>query len=190
MMKKRILSFVLILCVSMCLMPFVATAQTPETVTVRIPFTKTVELGGNSQPESTEFTLELVQTEPAVDISDITYSGSVTITGSGTFDGELKIEGPYDKIINFLTYGAYFGEKNTGKENWTYSDEVWAVVLNSDTITELPQTTVSAKLYKASFELGVGRKYYYYSDQELPVSSMSFTNIYEKFGGNHDNDDK
>ena len=94
----------------------------------KLPFTKTVKLGGNSAPGQENFKLEIFK----VGNSNLTnygnlYTAAVTTNGAGDYDGRLVISGPADQVEALVCEGFYVREKNAGGANWTYDDAVWFV---------------------------------------------------------------
>ena len=77
--------------------------------TVKIPFTKTVKLGGNTGPGKTDFKLEIfdIGNGNADDYKDVTYTAAVTTNGAGSYDGELVISGPAEQIRQFVNEGFF-----------------------------------------------------------------------------------
>ena len=59
----------------------------------KIPFIKTVKLGGNTHPGTTDFKLEIfnIGNSNADGYKDVTYTAAVTTNGAGSYDGELVI---------------------------------------------------------------------------------------------------
>lgn len=102
---------------------------TENLTTVEIPFTKTVKLGGNTAPGTTEFKLEIfdIGNGSADGYKDVTYTAAVTTNGAGSYDGKLVISGPAAQIRDFVSEGFYVREVNDNLSGWTYSDAVWFV---------------------------------------------------------------
>ncbi len=97
--------------------------------TVKIPFTKTVKLGGNTGPGKTDFKLEIfdIGNGSADGYKDVTYTAAVTTNGAGSYNGELVISGPAAQIRDFVSEGFFVREVNDNRSGWTYSDAVWFV---------------------------------------------------------------
>lgn len=96
----------------------------------KIPFTKTVKLGGNVGPGTTDFTIAVCDVG-AHDLSyytDVTYKVVITTNGAGSYNGELVISGPADKVHEFVSEGFFVREVKNNYSGWTYSDAVWNVV--------------------------------------------------------------
>ena len=97
--------------------------------TVKIPFTKTVKLGGNTGPGKTDFKLEIfnIGNSNADVYKDVTYTAAVTTNGAGSYNGELVISGPAAQIRDFVSEGFFVREVKNNYSGWTYSDAVWFV---------------------------------------------------------------
>lgn len=97
--------------------------------TVKIPFTKTVKLGGNTGPGKTDFKLEIfdIGNGSADGYKDVTYTAAVTTNGAGSYNGELVISGPAAQIRDFVSEGFFVREVKNNYSGWTYSDAVWFV---------------------------------------------------------------
>ena len=97
--------------------------------TVKIPFTKTVKLGGNTGPGKTDFKLEIfdIGNGSADGYKDVTYTAAVTTNGAGSYNGELVISGPAAQVRQFVCEGFSVCEVKNNYSGWTYSDAVWFV---------------------------------------------------------------
>ena len=101
---------------------------TENLTTVEIPFTKTVKLGGNTDPGKTDFELEIFDIgNNNEENKAVTYTAVVTTNGAGSYDGKLVISGPKSQVKDFVSEGFYVREKNNNLSGWTYSDAVWHV---------------------------------------------------------------
>lgn len=134
-----------------------------------IPFTKTVELGGNAEPGETNFELEIIdeQGNPARLSDNVTYTSSVSTKGAGTFNGSLTISGPGAAAV--VTTGFIVREKDDGDSRWNYDDTAYRVAggTNGDGV------------YTYQFLKMVSTDNGYTSDNiSETLSSMSFTNTY------------
>ena len=104
-----------------------------DNVTCEIPFTKTVKLGGNTDPGKTEFTLEIFDIRNHNgEYKDVTYTAAVTTNGAGSYDGKLVISGPTRQVKEFVSEGFSVREVNNNLSGWTYSDAVWYVLRSGD----------------------------------------------------------
>lgn len=136
----------------------------------KLPFTKTVKLGGNTAPGRETFELEIFN----VGNSNLTnygnlYTAAVTTNGAGDYDGTLVISGPSDQVQDLVCEGFYVREKNAGAANWTYDDAVWHVQPND---SQTPGLTIHATKRMES-DNGI-----YYEDSEALADKMTFTNTY------------
>ena len=144
-------------------------------VSVEIPFTKTVKLGGNRAPGKTDFTLEIfdVGNSNTSEYKDVTYTAAVTTTGAGSFDGKLIISGPADQVGDFICEGFYVREVKGSLSGWKYSDAVWHVKPEYLHESGSPMQIYPTKLEKTPN----GENYV---DGETPVGKMTFENIYTR----------
>ena len=136
----------------------------------KLPFTKTVKLGGNTAPGRETFELEIFN----VGNSNLTnygnlYTAAVTTNGAGVYESALVISGPSDQVRDLVCEGFYVREKNAGTANWTYDDAVWHVQPND---SQTPGLTIHATKRMES-DNGI-----YYVDSEIPADRMTFTNTY------------
>lgn len=164
----------------------------------KLPFTKTVKLGGSAAPGRETFELEIFN----VGNSNLTnygnlYTAAVTTTGAGDYDGKLVISGPADSVEALVCEGFYVREKNAGGANWTYDDAVWHILpertdAEGSYIVDVDAPLVNVPSGNAPPE-ETGPKYrfvihatkrekndngVYYEDYETPVEKMTFTNTY------------
>ena len=136
----------------------------------KLPFTKTVKLGGNTAPGRETFELEIFN----VGNSNLTnygnlYTAAVTTNGAGDYDGALVISGPANQVRDLVCEGFCVREKNAGAANWTYDDAVWHVQPND---SQTPGLTIHATKRMES-DNGI-----YYEDSEALADKMTFTNTY------------
>ena len=119
--------------------------------TVEIPFTKTVKLGGNTGPGTTDFTIAVchVNAHGLSYYTDVTYKVVITTNGAGSYDGKLVISGPADKVGEFVSEGFYVREVNDGLSGWTYSDAVWYVNPEGKIFPARMETTGNGDFYDA-----------------------------------------
>ena len=104
------------------------TGNYPTSTELKIPFTKTVKLGGNTAPGETEFKLEICDIRnSSVKCEDVSYTAAVTITGAGDFGGTLIISGPAKQVHDFVCEGFFVREVEGKLSGWKYSDAVWFV---------------------------------------------------------------
>ena len=147
--------------------------------TIEIPFTKTVKLGGNADPDKTDFTIAVCDVN-AHDLSyytDVKYTAAVTTTGAGDYDGKLIISGPAEKVGEFVSEGFYVREVNDGLPKWTYSDAVWYVSPEGEIFPARMETTDNGDFYDAI-------------NNADAVGKMTFENIYTCSGSSHTTPDE
>ena len=138
--------------------------------TVEIPFTKTVKLGGNTGPGTTDFTIAVcdVGAHGLSYYADVTYKVVITTNGAGSYDGKLVINGPADKVGEFVSEGFFVREVNDGLPKWTYSDAVWYINANGE-------------IRPAKTEKGEnGEVYFREVDGANTESKMTFENTYTR----------
>ena len=138
--------------------------------TVEIPFTKTVKLGGNTGPGTTDFTIAVcdVGAHGLSYYTDVTYKVVITTNGAGSYDGKLVISGPADKVGEFVSEGFFVREVNDGLPKWTYSDAVWYINANGE-------------IRPAKTEKGEnGEVYFREVDGANAESKMTFENTYTR----------
>ena len=101
-------------------------------ITLTVPFTTTVKLGGNTAPGETTFELAIVDVNAGEErYADVTVSGSITTTnGVGDYEGALTFTGPSEQLWAMLSEGAFVQQVNGGEENWTYDDTVYGLVMS------------------------------------------------------------
>ena len=170
-------------------MTFVAVYE--EYITLTVPFTTTVKLGGSAAPGKTTFDLAVVGTNAAEEdyateenYADVTVSGSVTTNGAGEYDGTLTFTGPEWQLWYMLSEGAFVQQVDAGEEGWTYDNTVWGLSLEEKEIVPLASTddaapTYSVQVYTTIVEDSDNGPYYQINDTD-PQDKMRFTNIYTK----------
>ena len=164
----------------------------------KLPFTKTVKLGGNTAPGRETFELEIFNVgngsmeEHAKDL----YTAAVTTNGAGVYESALVISGPARDVSDLICEGFYVREKRSDAANWSYSDEVWFVTREEvssgpgDGIIidgPLPPSNVPSPdggsdpgytlvIYPTTAESGDNG--IYYTPKGDSVEKMTFTNTY------------
>ena len=133
--------------------------------TVKIPFTKTVKLGGNTAPGETNFKLEIfnIGNGSAAGYKDVTYTAAVTTNGAGSYNGELVISGPAAQVRQFVCEGFFVREVKNNYSGWTYSDAVWNVVPEYQVNNGVPPM----KIYLTK-----------YTEEATAAERMTFENTY------------
>ena len=81
-----------------------------DAVTLTVPFTTTVELGGSTAPGKTVFELELVDNRGEKLIFDgVEVSASVTTNGAGKYEGEMTLTGSSSQqVLDIFANGVVF----------------------------------------------------------------------------------
>ena len=142
----------------------------PTLTELEIPFIKTVKLGSNTGPGTTDFTIAVCDVG-AHDLSyytDVTYKVVITTNGAGSYDGKLVISGPANKVGEFVSEGFFVREVNDGLPKWTYSDAVWYINANGE-------------IRPAKTEKGEnGEVYFREVDGANAESKMTFENTYTR----------
>ena len=154
-----------------------------EYITLTVPFTTTVKLGGNVAPGETTFDLAIAGSNAGdADISDVTVSGSVTTKGAGDYDGTLTFTGTERSLWLMLSEGAFVQQVNAGEAGWTYDDTVWGVLMEEIPVAYAmgDDATVSGYTVYAVPASIDGNGYYYIDWENLQAADMAFTNIYTK----------
>ena len=157
-----------------------------QLITLNVPFTTTVKLGGDAAPGETTFDLALIGSSAGdMDTSDVTVSGSVTTNGAGDYDGELTITGPSQQLWHMLSEGAFVQQVDGGEDGWTYDDTVWGLLLTQATYSTADAAEFAVLVLPAlSEETDDGVRYdidWEAIDWEnLQSEDMHFTNIYAK----------
>lgn len=161
-----------------------------EIITLTAPFTTTVELGDSGVPGETVFTLEIMfMGEVDEDIyQDITISASVTTNGKGDYDGAMTFTGLSQQLKSMLRQGMFVQQTDDGKENWTYDDAVWYLVLADDTevaamaLSDGVEPEYKILIFRATCEETENGPIYYIDwenlDWDAPEEKMLFTNTY------------
>ena len=145
----------------------------PTSTELKIPFSKTVTLGGNTAPGQTDFTLEIfnIKNGNKDEYKDVTYTAAVTTNGARSYVGELVISGREDQIRAFVSEGFYVREEKGSLSGWTYSDAVWHVMPEKRVESGVPPM----KIYPTKLEKTDDGEFYVDGD---PVEKMTFENIY------------
>ena len=153
-------------------------------ITLTVPFTTTVKLGGNTAPGETRFELAIVDVNAGEETyADVTVSASVTTNGAGSYTGTMTLTGPFQQLRNMLCEGAFVKQVDAGAANWTYDDTVWGLLLTevvafASTDDAAPEYTVL--ILPATCEETENGKYYDLDWDATPLDEMSFTNTYTK----------
>ncbi|MGM9592305.1 MAG: hypothetical protein ACI3VK_06290 [Oscillospiraceae bacterium] len=154
-----------------------------EIVTLTVPFTTTVKLGGNAAPGETVFTLEVVGANAGEETyADVTVSAAVTTNGEGDYEGTMTLTGPSQQLWNMLCEGAFVQQVNAGEEGWTYDDTVWGLLLSEIAAYSTADSAYdfTVLVFPAICEETENGVYYDLDWEAMPVERMSFTNTYTK----------
>ena len=157
-----------------------------QLITLNVPFTTTVKLGGDAAPGETTFDLALIGSSAGdMDTSDVTVSGSVTTNGAGDYDGELTITGPSQQLWYMLSEGGFVQQVDGGEDGWTYDDTVWGLLLTQATYSTADAAEFAVLVLPALCEeTDDGVRYdidWEAIDWEnLQSEDMHFTNTYTK----------
>ena len=162
-----------------------------------LPFTKTVELGGDTAPGREKFELEIfdVGVGSMEKYANDLCTATVITDGAGTFDGTLVIVGQAEAVEALVCEGFYVREKNAGTANWTYDDAVWhilpertdteggyivdAPLVNNPPADTQPETDENEyRLVIHATKREKSDNGVYYVDSEIPAEKMTFTNTY------------
>lgn len=104
-----------------------------RTVTLQIPITKVVELGGNTAPKQTTFSFYAFPSDPSYGRYEAGGTGlwdvqncTVSVNGAGTFSCVMTIQIDMRDFV-FLTdnQGIYIGESDGEQSGWTYDTTRW-----------------------------------------------------------------
>lgn len=140
----------------------------------KIPFTKTVRLGGSTSPGWQPFALEIFNVGISLTEYGDLYTATVNTYGAGTYEGNLVISGPASAVEDLVCEGFFVREVNSGAANWTYSDAVWHVVPETNYDTGERRFT----FYPATPVVTDDGNIFYHEDEENPANQMTFDNIY------------
>ena len=157
-----------------------------QIITLTVPFTTTVALGGDAAPGETTFDLAIIGSSAGdMDTSDVTVSGSVTTNGVGDYDGELILTGPSRQLWHMLSEGAFVQQVDGDEEGWTYDDTVWGLLLPQAAYSTADEAEFAVLVLPALCEeTDDGVRYvidWDAIDWEAPQSEdMRFTNTYTK----------
>ena len=152
-----------------------------EIITLTVPFTTTVKLGGDVAPGETTFGLEIVGNNAGgADISDVTVSGSVTTNGAGEYNGTLTLTGPSGLLRNLLCEGAFVQQVDAGEEGWTVDDTVYGLLWwgGAELTVDDDAAENTVLIFPAICEGDDDGVYYVLDDDDGPLDEMSFTNTY------------
>ena len=139
----------------------------PPPTELKIPFTKTVTLGGNTNPGETEFKLEICDIGNSnVHGEDVSYTAAVTTNVAGSYKGTLIISGTAEQIHDIVSEGFFVREVNDKRSGWTYSNAVWFVSPEKEIFPATMETTDNGEVLFRKVE------------RADTVGEMTFENVY------------
>lgn len=150
---------------------------TEKTISLELPFVKTVKQGGGVAPGEESFRLEIIRDGESVPAQymKVSYSAAVTTNGVGDFSSKLVITGPESQVESFIDGGFYIREVKGYNDRWTYSDALWYARPYIDSGDSGDQ--LKLQIYSASIMSSDNGSYYVWN-RENPVDKMSFENVY------------
>ena len=155
-----------------------------ELITLSVPFTTTVKLGGEAVPGETTFKLAIVGANADdSQYADVTVSASVTTNSEGSYEGTMTLSGPSRQLNDMLCEGAFVQQVNEGKDGWTYDDTVWGLLLwqgIAEYSTDDAATEDTVLILPVICEEADDGMYYDLDWEANPVDRMTFTNTYTK----------
>ena len=154
-----------------------------EIITLTVPFTTTVKLGGNTAPGETTFDLAIVGANVSEEnYADVVVSGSVTTNGAGDYEGTLTLTGPEGQLREMLCEGAFVQQVNAGEEGWTVDDTVYGLLWQdvAELATADTAERITVLILPVICEEGDDGVYYDLDWNADPLDEMTFTNTYTK----------
>ena len=152
------------------------TGNYPTPTELKIPFIKTVTLGGNTAPGETEFELEIFKIGNSnVDCKNVPYTAAVTTNGAGSYKGTLIISGTAEQIRDIVSEGFFVREVKGNLSGWTYSDAVWFVRPSRE--AEDGNGIPKMNIYPTKLEKTENGEDYV-PDMGKPEDEMTFENTY------------
>ncbi|MCI7626234.1 MAG: InlB B-repeat-containing protein [Firmicutes bacterium] len=154
-----------------------------EIITLTVPFTTTVKLGGNTAPGETTFDLAIVGANVSEEnYADVVVSGSVTTNGAGDYEGTLTLTGPEGQLREMLCEGAFVQQVNAGEEGWTVDDTVYGLLWwnAAELATADTAEGITVLILPVICEEGDDGVYYDLDWNADPLDEMTFTNTYTK----------
>ncbi|MGE9883566.1 InlB B-repeat-containing protein [Blautia obeum] len=159
-----------------------------EIITLEVPFTTTVEQGGNVAPGKTTFDLAVVDAKADEGrYADVTVSGSVTTNGAGDYKDIMTFTGPSQQLWNMLCEGALVQQVDAGEDGWIYDDKVWGLIMQqgpaeyamSDDMADTGYTVIVVPAVRDDAgNYSIDWDAIDWDAEQL--NEMSFTNIYTK----------
>ncbi|MDO4474646.1 MAG: hypothetical protein Q4B75_08350 [Eubacteriales bacterium] len=153
-------------------------------ITVTIPYTTTVALGGVGEPGETTFELELIDGWGKAKTDDnVTVTAAVTTDGAGDYSGTMTITGPERTLWDLLSEDAFVRQVNAGEAGWNYDDTVWGLYTSE---IAAYSTADSAEFIVLTMPASVSDEGSYIIDwdsidwENPEPTEMTFTNTYTK----------
>ena len=153
-------------------------------ITLTVPFTTTVTLGGNTAPGETTFELALIDSwGDALTDDNVTAAAAVTTDGAGDYTGALTITGPEWTLWYMLSEGAFVQQVDAGADGWTVDDTVWGLFMSQ--VAELSDDAATGyDVYVVPASLDDAGRYMIDWEsidwENLETADMCFTNTYTK----------
>lgn len=158
-----------------------------EKITMTVPFTTIVELGGNASPGKTTFNLKVVDSqgkELPLNDYNVKIAASVETDGAGDYNGNLTFTGTASAILRMFDnehdeYGyIYVKQADINDSNWTVDRAVWGL-FHRDAVVALSEgeEDPSPILIFPAENNGIS---YSVKDGENNVNKMTFINTYTK----------
>ncbi len=120
-------------------MEFVNEYYAPAAVRIEVPFTKTVELGGNTEPGETEFQLEMI---PYGDYDFVIENDTIVTDGEGNYEGVFSfLIGEED--LDMLSEGFVLKEVAVEDDKWECDTTPWLVVAYPQEVNSLEDRDVT-----------------------------------------------
>ena len=155
-----------------------------QIITLTVPFTTTVKLGGSEAPGKTTFELALIDSSGNdLKYDDVYFGAVVTTDGAGDYDGELTITAPLSWLEDMLGKGAFVWQYDDGEAGWTYDDTVWCVCLYEEIAARSVGSVPYSLLVYPTYIKDDGS--FAPVPNAEPLERMSFTNIYKYSAPNH-----
>lgn len=165
-----------------------------ESITVTVPITTTVKLGGNVAPGETTFALETFDSRGNEIIFDNgAVFSSVTTNGAGSYKAAMTFNASFGELSGkfnsekdgYDTSYVFVRQVSVGEEGWTYDDTVWCLLLLQFMACDFTDDTGKDNFKLCVFpskckEKDDGSRHYYLDVDAGPLGEMSFTNTYTK----------
>ena len=152
-----------------------------ETVTLTVPFTTTVKLGGNAAPGKTVFKLEIVDSQgEKLGFDGVEVTAAVTTNGKGSYKGSMTLTGSLEDLFDMLGEVAFVKQVDERKANWTYDDTVWGLYLwnGAELATDDAAAEYTVLIFPTICEEDYDGVYYNIDWNSDTLDEMTFTNTY------------